>query len=261
LSGFSAVEINDMLIRAGPLRFRPIFVSAMEHLPDRAVPVSGVITEGHRCLGKALLKMAIHPEVPPVYLGRDVMKECCFGASAWLGFMKMPPMMRNLYASLSKGDGNHDAHYLKDTPETCQATLDRLGRITPPGKYLVMSAFPQADNGLQPLSVICFGGAEQIRNLCGLVHFGRQDPFGPVVAAWGAHCATFVTYPAGLAEGAPKDTAFIGPMASYGNDWFPPDLMALGIPIDMAKKMCRDYERSFMVKCADRSYPEKRETI
>jgi hypothetical protein len=231
------------------------------HVPDDAVPVSGVITEGHRCLGKALLKMSMRPGMPPVYLGRDAMRECCFGASAWLGFMKMPPMMKNQYASVSKGDGNHDAHYLKDTPETCQANLDRLGRITPPGKYLVMSPCPESDNGLQPLSVLCFGGAEQIRNLCGLVHFGIQDPFSPVVAAWGAHCATFVTYPAGLAEGAPKDTAFISPMATYGNDWFPPDLLALGIPIGMAEKMCGDYGHSFMVKRADRTYPEKRELL
>jgi hypothetical protein len=261
LSGFSIRDINDTLVRAGRLRLRPVFVFGTEQVPVGAVPVSAVITEGHRCLGKALLKMALYPEVPPVYLGRDVMKECCFGASAWLGFMKMPSMMKNLYASVSKGDGNHDAHYLKDTPETCQASLDCLGNIIPPEKYLVMSACPEADNGLQPLSVLCFGRAEQIRNLCGLIHFGMQDPFSPVAAAWGAHCATFVTYPAGLAEGAPKDTAFLSPMASYGNDWFPSDLMALGIPAGVAEKMCGDYGRSFMVKRPERTYPEKRASL
>ena len=261
MSGFSTDKINDMLIRAGPLRYRPVFVFCTEHVPEGAVPVSGVITEGHRCLGKALLKMAMSPEVPPVYLGRDVMKECCFGASAWLGFMKMPPMMKNLYASESKGDGNHDAHYLKDTPATCQANLDRLGRITPPGRYLVMGPCPDAGDSISALSVLCFGEAEPIRNLCGLAHFGRQDPFSPVIAAWGAHCATFVTYPAGLAEGAPKNTAYISPMASYGNDWFPHDLMALGIPIGMAEKMCKDYGDSFMVKRPEKTYPEKRESL
>jgi hypothetical protein len=261
LSGLSVSDINDMLVRAGPLGSRPVFVYGMDQAPEGAVPVSGVITEGHRCLAKALLKMALHREVPPVYLGRDVMRECCFGASAWLGFMKMPPMMKNLYASISKGDGNHDAHYLKATPESCQASLDRLGRIDPPGKYLVMSAIPGADYGLWPLSVLCFGGAEQIRNLCGLLHFSRQDPFSPVIAAWGAHCATFVTYPAGLAEGVPGDTAFVGPTATYGNDWFPSDLMAIGIPMGMAEKMCEDYGRSFMVRRPDKTYPVKRELL
>lgn len=257
----SISDISDVLTRAGRLRHRPVFVYCAEHVPRGAVPVSGVITEGHRCLGKALLKIALHREVPPVYLGKDVMRECCYGASAWLGFMKMPPMMENMYASVPKGDGNHDAHYLKATPEVCRETLDRLGIIKPPGRYLVMGACPEGDYGLTPLSVVCFGEAEQIRNLCGLAHFGARDPFSPVIAAWGAPCATFVTYPGGLAKDAPKDTAFLSPMASYGNDWFPPDLLAPGIPIGMALKIYADYERSFIVMRPDRAYPDKRASL
>lgn len=257
----SISTISEVLVRAGPLCHRPVFVFSGDRVPPGAVPVSGVITEGHRCLGKALLKIAAHREVPPVYVGRDVLKECCFGAAAWLGLMKMPPMMRDMYASVPGGDGNHDAHYLKATPETCQETLGHLGTVRPPGKYLVMGACPEADDGLMPLSVLCLGEAEPIRNLCGLIHFGARDPFSPVIAAWGAHCATFVTYPAGLADGAPKDTAFISPTASYGNDWFPPGLLALGIPIEMAAGMCRDYGRSFMSRRPGRTYPAEREMI
>ena len=54
-------------------------------------------------------------------------------------------------------------------------------------------------------------------------------PFGPV-------CATFITYPAGLAENTPKETAFIGPADPTGNIWFPEDYMSLGIPIDIGNE-------------------------
>lgn len=261
MSRFSIGEINDLLVSAGRLHLRPVFAYGSDGPPEGAAEVSAVITEGHRCLAKALLKMAMRPGVSPVYLGRDAMRGCCFGAAAWLGFMKVPPMMKNMYASVAKVDGNHNAHHLKATPEVCQACLDRLGRITPPAKYLVLGSRPQADDHTLPLSVLCFGDAEQIRNLIGLIHFGRSEPFSPVISAWGSPCATFVTYPAGLAENAPKDTAFISPAVSYGNDWFPPDLMALGIPAGVAFRMCEDYGRSFMVKCPERTYPERRERL
>lgn len=261
MSKLSFKEINDRIILAGRLKLRPICVYGSETVPEGAVQVASVITRGHKCLGKALLKMAMHEEVPPVYLGKDVLKGACFGASSWLGIIKMPPMMKDIYASVSKGDGNHNASFLKASPELCQQSLDRIGKITPPGKYIVMQALSQVDDDVAVRSILCFGNAEQIRNLCGLIHFNTAEPFSPVIAAWGAHCTTFVTYPAGMAEHAPKNTAFISPMASYGNDWFPTDLMALGIPIDMARRMAESYEYSFAVQKPAVTYADPKEVL
>lgn len=259
---FSMSQVNAKIVSAGRLHLRPVYVFAADTPPDGSVQVSAVITEGHKCLAKALLKMAIHPEVPPVYLGGKAMKGCCFGASAWLGFMKMPPMMKAMYASVPKGDGKHFAHYLKATPDLCDAGLKSLGKVTPPGEYLVMGSCGEQTESLpRPLSVLCFGSAEQIRNLCGLIHFNRADMFTPVIAAWGAHCATFVAYPAGLWESVPKGTAFIGPTVSYGNDWFPPDLMALSMPISVAVQLSEDYDQSFVEKCPEKTYPATREHL
>ena len=63
------------------------------------------------------------------------------------------------------------------------------------------------------LSVVCFGSAEQIRNLCALVHFDETRIFDPIMAPWGSHCSLFVAYPSGMAANAPKNTAFLGPNA------------------------------------------------
>lgn len=62
-------------------------------------------------------------------------------------------------------------------------------------------------------------------------------------------------------ERAPKNTAFIGPTAPDGNAWFPEDIMALSMPIDMASRICEGYSRSFAVKAPGLAYPETREQV
>ena len=108
-------------------------------------------------------------------------------------------------------------------------------------------------------SILCFGKGEQIRNLCSLIHFRSRDPFKSVIAPFGPSCATFVTYPAGMAENAPENTAFMGPVDPTGNTWFPKDYMALGIPI----RYCSKYvsmisDDSFAVKRPEVAFPKER---
>ena len=82
-----------------------------------------------------------------------------------------------------------------------------------------------------------FGTAEQMRNMAALVHFDRDNPFSPVIVPWGPSCATFISYPAGLAANAPKNTAFMGPQDPTQNRGLPPDMMAMGIPATLAERM------------------------
>lgn len=91
-------EINNSLIRAGNLTLRPICIYASKKKPRGAVPVSGVIKTGHRCLAKALLMMAMDSEVPPIFIGKDAMEECCYGALSWLGLTEFSSPMSDMLA-------------------------------------------------------------------------------------------------------------------------------------------------------------------
>ena len=79
-------------------------------------------------------------------------------------------------------------------------------------------------------------------------------PFGPA-------CATLVTYPAGMAEKAPKETAFVGPVDPTGNRWFPPEYMAISIPLKIATGMHEDLNNSFAAKRPEVAFPKIRDEI
>jgi hypothetical protein len=70
-----------------------------------------------------------------------------------------------------------------------------------------------------------------------------------------------ITYPAGMAAEAPKDSAFIGPVDPTGNIWFPPDLMVMGIPLVLAQQMAADADVSFIGRRGRIAYPEHRGTV
>jgi hypothetical protein len=106
--------------------------------------------------------------------------------------------------------------------------------------------------------MLLFAHAEPARVLCALAHFGTADVFGAVLAPWGAACATFVTYPAGLAEKAPRNAVFLGPTDASVNLWFPREVIALGIPMDIARKMAEEVPASFIGKRPGMAYPERR---
>jgi hypothetical protein len=70
-----------------------------------------------------------------------------------------------------------------------------------------------------------------------------------------------LTFPAGMAENAPKDSAYVGPTDPTGNSWLPSDLMVMGIPAELAQQMADDMEESFICKRSKIAYPEKRTII
>lgn len=107
-------------------------------------------------------------------------------------------------------------------------------------------------------SVILFAVAEQIRNLCGLAQFSSSDPFFKTLIPAGATCSVMITFPAGMAEYASKDSAYIGPTDPTGNPWFPPDMLVMGIPVSLAILMSADMDESFIGKRGKIAYPEKR---
>jgi hypothetical protein len=253
----SIIDINNGLVSAGRLAHQPVYVYGSSSVPKGAVQVSSVIKQGHRCLAKALFKMSIYTDIPPIFLGKDALKGCCYGARSWLGFITFPKSMEEMLT----GKSEEEAMFLKSSPEVCRKSLQNIGRITPPADYIVMSKASDIVGSPDVKSVVCFGSAEQVRNLCALIHFNETRIFDPIMAPWGSHCSLFVAYPAGMAENAPEDTAFIGPNAPDGNTWFPEDIMALSMPIGMAARVCEGYHQSFAVKAPEMTYPQQREKL
>ncbi len=252
MSHLSVSEVGEQLAKAGRLELKPLCIYASDTVPSGVEKVSDIVKTGHRCFAKALLLVAAG-KADGVYLGQDVMTGVCQGSLGWLGLVEFPEDVCNM---LSTG-GSHPM-YIKETAAGAAWTLKKMGHVSFPGKYLIMQTCEKTGD-VSPLSYLCIGNAEQIRNLCGLVHFGSDTPFGQIDAAWGSFCATFIAYPTGMAKGAPKDTAFIGPMGPDGNTLLLPDMMALGLPAKMALRMADDVEKSFAVKCPETTWPAKRD--
>jgi hypothetical protein len=88
------------------------------------------------------------------------------------------------------------------------------------------------------------------------VHFDRDEPLFSVLVPWGPACATFVSYPAGLAANAPEQSAFMGPQDPTVNHAIPPDTMGIGIPLRLALRMEGNLDRSFVAKRPRVAFPD-----
>ncbi len=164
-----------------------------------------------------------------------------------------------LSKAVTSGNTTDLTQYVWDVNNMVERCFQALGKVTPPGKYLVVQAceaLPDANPGIR--SICCFGIAEQIRNMAALVHFDRDDPFSPVIVPWGPSCSTLITYPAGMAENAPKDSAFMGPQDPTQNRSLPPDMMAIGIPAGLAIRMAENLDSSFVVRRPRVAFPVTR---
>ena len=253
MSQQSARFIGGQLEKTGHIHLKPLCVYSPAEMPPDTARVSDLVKEDNRCLAKAVLLVAAGEAAAIGYTAGE--KGICFGALTFLGIAEMSEQM-----VIDVAVSGEDAAYMKASPEVCRETVRSIGQITPPGKHIVVSTC-EAAGDITPLSYLCFGTAEQIRNLCGLVHFGSGSAFGQIDAPWGSNCSLFITYPAGMAAGAPKDKAFIGPTAIDGNPWFPADLMSLGIPAAMAERMAEDTEKSFVTMRPEMAYPADHDPV
>lgn len=250
-------EIGESLRRAGMLNTEPLAIYSCEEIPDGAVSMCSI----DRCVAKGILVAATHEEIPALYIGKDTLKGCCPGAMTYLGFTKPMKYIKYFVSTGHEKFRDGEGEYLKAGPEYVEEFLEAIGEINQLGKYLVIQKCKDLKEDIDVKSVICFGNGEQIRNLSSLIHFRTKDPFNSINVPFGPACATFVTYPAGMAEKAPKDTAFVGPVDPTGNAWFPEEYMAIGIPTEMAVNMHKDLENSFIIKRPHVAYPKVRDEI
>jgi uncharacterized protein (DUF169 family) len=245
-------EIGARLKEAFRLSTRPLAVYGSEVLPPGIRP----LTEVNRCFAVSLFRMATGNEVSALYASADIREGCCPGGISHMGFAPEREDIKYFVSTGRKDIRGGAAEFLKSDPEKVAACFRAMGTITPPGRYLIISAcevLPDVHPGVR--SVCCFGTAEQIRNMAALVHFDRDEPFFPVIVPWGPSCATFISYPAGMAGNAPRNTAFMGPQDPTQNHSLPPDMMALGIPAGIARRMVENLDASFIIRRPRLAFP------
>ncbi|MCE5298447.1 MAG: DUF169 domain-containing protein [Methanoregulaceae archaeon] len=245
--------VGKEIATACRLSTEPLAVYGSDSVPEGAVHLHEV----HRCIAAAMVKMATERGVSAFYLGSDAKTGCCPGGLSHTGYITRPPAISFFVSTGRPGIPDAPAEYLKASPGLVDQCFDAEGKITPLGKYLVVrtcASVPDSVKGVKAIS--CFGNAEQIRNLSALVHFDRADPFSPVLVPWGPACATVVTYPAGMAEHAPAESAFLGPQDPTVNWALSPDLMAIGLPIGVARRIAENLNESFIAKRPSVAFPD-----
>lgn len=174
MSELSISEIGRKLTQAGRLETRPLCVYGSTEIPEGTVPS----TSTGPCIAKAIVTLAFHERTPPIYVAADMPETCCAGGLAHFGFIEFNPGIKYFVSTGSKDFRNGAAEFLRATPELVQENQRRMGKITPPGRYVIIRACAELvneDPGVR--SILCFGTAERIRNMCSLVHFRSQDPF------------------------------------------------------------------------------------
>ncbi|MDK2946957.1 MAG: hypothetical protein PWQ63_117 [Methanolobus sp.] len=249
----SVRELGNRLVEAGRLKLRPLCVYGTDEIPQGAIPSYKI----DRCIPKVVYTASLIEKTPPVYVEADH-KQCCGGGLVWMGFAEPHPKLKYFVTVGTPDFHGGAAEHLKATAELFDEQKQRAGKITPPGRYIVLAPYTDNIPSDAVRSVILFAGAEQIRNLCGLAQFRSSDPFFRTLVPAGSTCAMMITFPAGMAENAPKDSAYVGSTDPTGNLWLPPDLMIMGIPASLAWQMAADKDDSFIGKRSKLAYPDKR---
>ncbi len=253
MTEFTIKEIGERFSTAFHLRTSPLAVYGADAVPEGAVHLSSI----HRCIAVTMYRMASgQVDADAVWLGGEHTAGCCPGGLSHTGFMERSDDIAWFVSTGRKDVRGGAAEYLKAGPQLVEKCFQAAGPITPPGRYLVIERASSVPKGKADVRSLCmFGDAETIRNIAALVHFDRDEPFFPVLVPWGPACATFVTYPAELAARAPNDSVFMGPQDPTVNWSLPPDLMGIGIPLRIARRMADNIDRSFVVRRPGVAFP------
>lgn len=254
MEDFTIKEIGLKLVQAGKLQASPLCIYGSEIIPENAVPINRI----NRCLAKAIFDLSISKEINSIYIGNNALEGCCPGGQAWFGYKEFVPKLKYFLSTGSKDYRGGDSEFLIANPDLAEQRINSVGKITPLGEYTVVQKYDSIEeHRFNVRALICFGISEQIRNLCSLAFFGSEIDFN-IKIPWGSSCASFVSYPAGLAEKGPKNCIIVGPTDPTGNYWFPPNYLSMGIPFDIAKRMSKDFDGSFISKRPKIAYPSKR---
>jgi uncharacterized protein (DUF169 family) len=122
-------ELGKKLTEAGRLKIRPLCVYGTDEIPEGAVPSYNV----EQCIAKAIYTSALFEETPPLYI-EAAHEQCCGGGLVWTGLGEPNPMMKYFVTVGTPEFRGGAAEYLKASPELFEESMERAGKITPPGK-------------------------------------------------------------------------------------------------------------------------------
>ncbi len=125
-------ELGKMLAIAGRLKLRPLCVYGADEMPQSAVPSHTI----DRCIAKAIFAAARFDEMPALYIDASH-EQCCPGGMVWMGFEEPHPKLKYFITIGTPDFHGGVAEHLKATPELFEEQRKRVGKITPPGKYIV----------------------------------------------------------------------------------------------------------------------------
>ncbi|NLX46986.1 MAG: DUF169 domain-containing protein [Euryarchaeota archaeon] len=247
-------EIGRALKKAGHLRLEPLCVYESGERPERGRPFG----EADRCVAKGVL-MCAEGQEPLLYIGQDARSGVCPGGQHWLGLTEMAEGLRHFISTGFPSFRHGEAEHLKRDPDMVMRSKTFVGRVRPPEGYLCVTPCERYGEGDgAPRSILLFAEGEQLRNLLALHHFGTPDAFTSTSVPWGPSCASFLTYPAGLASNCPDQALIVGPVDPTGNSWMPPNLMSLGLKVKDARRMADDVPASFLSKRPQVAFPDGR---
>jgi hypothetical protein len=254
---FTIKEIGIKLAQAGRLQSSPLCIFGSDTVPEKSILIKKI----NRCIANAIFTLSVHKEINSIYIGNNELEGCCPGGQSWFGFKIFEHNLKYFLSTGSKNFRDGACELLIANPELAEKRLNSVGKITPLGKYIVIQKCDSLDEqDLNVKAFICFGISEQIRNLCSLAYFGFENELN-IQIPWGPSCASFVSYPAGMAENGPKNCIIIGPTDPTGNYWFPQNYLSMGIPFEIAVRMARDLDYSFISKRPEIAYPVKKKSF
>ena len=141
-------ETAKRLATAFRLTTQPLAVYGSETLPARTTH----LPELNRCFAVALYTMATEKEPSAIYVSADSREGCCPGGLAHTGFQPIPEDIRYFVSTGRENFRNGAAEYLKASPDLVERCFKALGKITPPGKYLIVQTcetLPEKNPGIR----------------------------------------------------------------------------------------------------------------
>jgi uncharacterized protein (DUF169 family) len=236
-------QIGDCLAEVVHLKTRPLCVYGSDRIPENAVR-SSLLSD---CLACNMYHIAEGRAKGPVYVGNEPGQVFCrcMGGPAWFGYAGFDPRLPGLMSTGTTAT-NQSGKNLKENENIACETYRAVGEIKPLGRYVVMRRCDDMREDPGVKCIICFAGGEQVRDLCALAHFSSHEVFNLVSVPWGPACATLVTYPAGMAEKVGPARIHLGPTDPSARDWLPKDCLAMGIPVEIARKMAEGATGSFL---------------
>ncbi len=252
-AGPSVAEMGRRLAEAAHLETTPLCVFESGRAPEGSTPFG----QADRCLAKAAFLCA-KGKFGPLHIGPDSRRGVCPGGLFWTGLSEMSEGLRHFISCGSPTFRGGEAEYLKRDPEMVMASLSRVGRMRPPQEHLCLIACRNYQEGMgNPRALLLFASAEQTRNILALHHYGTPEAFTSAGVPWGPSCASFLSYPAGMSPNLPDSMTVVGPVDPTGNEWMPPGMMSIGIPLPVARRIIGDLDGSFLTKRKEVAFPRR----